>query len=164
MPSPSKTDLALDRLREVLHYDQQTGIFHWIVRRGPRLAGSIAGTVHVDGYAQIRIDGKLYMAHVLAWFYVHERWPNDQLDHKNMVKSDNRISNLRDATISQNLGNTGKRSLNSSGDKGVYFDPRTKKWRAEIAHVKLGRFENKEAAARAYADAARLRFGEFART
>lgn len=160
----SKTNLSLNRLRELLVYDQHTGFWRWINPKGRARSKEFAGSLHDDGYIQIRIDRELYMAHVLAWFYVHERWPENMIDHENMNKADNRISNLRQATASQNFGNSNKKWQNTSGNKGVYFDPCSGKWRAEIAHIKLGRFDSKDAAVEAYAIAAKLRFGEFART
>lgn len=120
----------------------------------------LAGSLHAGGYVQIRVDGKLYMAHVLAWFYSFERWPDHQIDHVNRVKSDNRLINLRQATPSQNLANTGKRRANTSGFKGVYRHGSG--WRAEIAHFKLGTYSTREAAAAAYEEADRIRNGTFA--
>jgi hypothetical protein len=157
----SKAELSHSDLQSQLRYEQETGAFFWITGRR---AGILAGTKHADGYIQIRIGGMLYMAHILAWFYVYGRWPASGIDHRNLDRADNRIDNLREATNSQNFGNTKKRVNNTSGYKGVYFDRRTGKWRAEIANVKLGRFLTKEAAAAAYEDAAKIRFGSFART
>lgn len=156
----SKTGLSLDRLRWLLHYDRFTGIWTWAVDRGPRRAGDVAGTENSEGYIQIRIDRKLYMAHVLAWFYSFEQWPKNQVDHEDRVRSHNWLNNLRQATPSQNLGNSPKRKHNTSGFKGVYRSGN--KWRAEIAHVKLGYFDTPEEASAAYQLAAEARYGVFA--
>ena len=99
----SKTGLKLARLRELLTYNRYTGLFRWRVNRGPCHPGDIAGTQHEAGYIQIRIDYKLYMAHVLAWFYSFEQWPENLIDHENRIRDDNRLDNLRQATYSQNL-------------------------------------------------------------
>lgn len=155
----SKTDLSYSRLRELLSYDQETGIFRWLVKR-PRSKSEVAGYRNNGGYTQIGIDGKIYMAHVLAWFYVHERWPANQLDHRNRDRSDNRIDNLRLASGSENCGNSPTRG---GKYKGVWFDKASGKWRAEIAHIKIGRYDTPEQAAEAYERAARIRYGEFAR-
>lgn len=156
----SKTDIRLDRLKELLHYDRFTGLWTWLVDRGPVRAGDIAGTENEEGYIQIRIDRKLYMAHVLAWFYSFEQWPKNEVDHEDRTKNHNWLNNLRQATHVQNLGNSGMRPNNTSGFKGVYRDG--DRWRAEIAHIKLGRFDTPEEASAAYEEAAKTRYGRFA--
>ena len=160
--------VTLEHLREILSYEPSTGLFHWLQRtsRNTR-AGQQAGCFDPAGYALIRIGGRNYLGHRLAWFYVHGRWPTAQIDHVNLVKSDNRLSNLREATASQNSGN--KRALrnNKCGLKGVRFDPNRKKWRATLYTQgkprHLGMFLTKEDAHHAYWRAAEASFGEFAR-
>jgi hypothetical protein len=152
---------SLSRLRELLTYDRQSGLWIWNENRGPQWAGRVAGSINQDGYIQIRVDRRLYMAHVLAWYYSFEIWPDRQVDHENGDPSDNRLNNLRLGMSYQNLGNSGKRKHNSSGFKGV--SRHGKKWRAEIAHIKLGVFDTPELAAAAYERAAKIRYGEFAR-
>lgn len=101
----AECSLTLDRLRELLHYDPQTGLFTWRVeRKGTRGRGSIAGKyIGRDGeYRAVTIDGVAYLAHRLAWFYVYEKWPTGMIDHCNRVKTDNAIRNLREATHSIN--------------------------------------------------------------
>lgn len=123
------------RLLEVLSYDRETGDFTCrITRRSKAVAGSIAGTLNSNGYIQISIDRTIYLAHRLAWFYVHEEWPPRQIDHRNELKSDNRFDNLRLATGSQNMLNTSTRRDNTSGIKGVSFTKRTGKWAAYLHH------------------------------
>lgn len=158
----SKTDISLERLKELLHYDRFTGVWTWLVDRGPVKAGDVAGTENEEGYIQIRIDRKLYMAHVLAWFYSFGQWPKNMVDHDNRRRAENWLNNLRQATCSQNFGNVPMRKCNTSGFKGVW--KRGDKWVAEIAHIKLGTFDTPEQAAQAYAEAAKVRFGQFAST
>jgi hypothetical protein len=155
------------RLRETLAYDPVTGIF---TRRVSNLArwkvGSEAGSLHSLGYRIIAVDGVMYRAHRLAWLYVHGQWPDGLLDHANGDRADNRIANLRPATVSQNKANSKLRSDNKSGFKGVYASE-LGGWRAEIRcdgklHY-LGRFGTPELAHAAYVAAARRFFGEFAR-
>lgn len=94
-----RTDnLTHARLLAVLHYDPETGVFKWLQALSPRgLVGTQAGGVRPDGYRTITIDGKPYLAHRLAWFYVHGQWPSYLLDHRDGLRDDNRISELRDA-------------------------------------------------------------------
>lgn len=134
---------------------------------GRRVAGAVAGYVDKDGRIQIRIDNVLYGAHRLAWFYVYEEWPNPEADHRDLDPSNNRIANLRPATKSGNAANTGIRSTNTSGHKGVSFDSTRNKWAANVwkdsKRCFLGRFETKDEAAAAYAKSAIEMHGEFAR-
>jgi hypothetical protein len=155
----SKTGLTLARLRELLEYDRFTGRWFW---RGAacKRAGTLAGTLHQFGYVQIRVDGKLYMAHVLAWFYSFECWPKNEIDHVNGRPSDNRLNNLRQATPMQNQGNRPASKNNTSGFKGVWKNGN--RWVAEVAHVRLGSFNTPEEAAAKVAEASKIRYGEFA--
>lgn len=90
--------LTQARLKELFHYDKETGAFtHIKARRGVRV-GKILGCLANNGYLVIRADGKLYLAHRLAWMYVHGAFPPDQLDHINRMRTDNRLCNLRLAT------------------------------------------------------------------
>ena len=98
----------------------------------------------------IRLQSRLHKAHRLAWFYVYGSWPNDQIDHINRNKTDNRIANLREVTNKQNQQNASKRSDNTSGHPGVSWYKRDSKWQARIKHnqkdTHLGYFENLEEA------------------
>ena len=158
--------LTQERLKELLDYDPETGVFTARVARSSNLpVGARAGSVTVRGYVNIHVCNKVYYAHRLAWFYVHGRWPNGHLDHINRVASDNRIANLREATRPQNMANTPVRSHNKSGKKGVAKHHH--KWVASICKhgrkVHLGSFGSAEEAHAAYVAAARDIHGEFAR-
>lgn len=91
--------LTLSRLKKLLDYDPSSGIFHWkfIVFRSKMKVGDVAGGLDEKGYVRIRIDGIKYRAHRLAWFYVKGVWPSDTIDHKDRVRNNNRILNLREA-------------------------------------------------------------------
>lgn len=162
------TELTQDRLKELLHYDPETGVFtRRIARSGARGGiGAVAGSTHYDGYKRISIDGKLYQSHRLAWLYTHGTWPADMVDHINGVAGDNRLTNLREATQIQNMANVGKPSNNTSGYKGVSWHKRDKKWRAQINHQDkqkhLGHFTTPEEAHAAYCAAASALYGDFA--
>lgn len=161
--------LTVERLREVLDYEPETGVFRWRVnKRANASAGSVAGTAHNSGYWRIRIDRRGYLAQQLAWMHFYGRWPDKQLDHIDTNKHNNRIANLREATPTQNLGNRPMRRDNVSGVKGVTWHPRDQRWRAQITingRVKyISQHRRIEDAAEAYRRAAEAYFGEFART
>lgn len=157
------------RLREVLSYDPISGHFTRLIQMGSRGAPNTrAGTLDADsGYRVIRIDGRNYYEHRLAWLYVHGIWP-PRSDHKNLVRDQNGISNIRAATPSQNSANVPVRSTNLLGIKGVSYAKRNKKFMARITKdgvvTYLGFFDVAADAGAAYAAAAKRMFGEFART
>lgn len=128
-------------------------------RGGAVTAGSVAGHLHAGkGYVNIKLGGKLYKAHRLAWLYVYGSFPVGEIDHVDGVRHHNWISNLRDVSSSENHQNLRKpKSNNQSGFLGVY--PRRGRWAASIK-VKgksyfLGDFDSPEKASEAYATAKR---------
>ena len=128
-------ELTAEKLRSILHYNPETGIFTWKVGSANQVkAGNIAGCPNGDGYLCIRVCSRLHRAHRLAWLYVYGTWPKDQLDHINRNRSDNRIANLRDVSHKQNMQNASKRSDNTSGHPGVSWLKQHSKWRAKITH------------------------------
>ena len=133
----AKTDLTAQRLRELLQYDPETGVFTWRVSRGRTAkAGGVAGA-DTHGYVVIMIDGKGYGAHRLAWLYVHGVWPTGHIDHVYGDTSDNRIKVLRDVTQSVNSQNqrSAKRNNKSSGLLGAYWHNISNKW---MSHISFG--------------------------
>lgn len=133
------TSLTAERLRQVLHYDPETGKFTWKVtlsRRAP--AGAAAGTCDIRGYQIIRLDHTKYRAHRLAWLYVCGVWPTEELDHINRDRSDNRVANLRLASRPENSQNTSPKRSNTSGRKGVSWHARTGRWRAHLTLNRRG--------------------------
>lgn len=156
-----------ERLKTLLHYDPETGVFTWRVRRGGRaVAGSVAGRVDESGYIRIFIDSRSYYAQRLAFLYMTGSFPAIEAEHKNRNTSDNRWGNLREASSSQNNMNKPARSGSKTGLKGVSVT-KSGRFQAEITHggtkEYLGSFATPEGAANAYDDAARVRHGEFAR-
>lgn len=118
----SDKNLTADRLRELLDYDADTGLFRWIKTTSPRVkVGSVAGGKNSDGYVQIQIDGKLYTAHRLALMWADGRWPLcSEVDHINGDRSDNRIVNLRKTDRSGNQQNVSSaRGHSKTGLLGV---------------------------------------------
>lgn len=157
------------RLKELLYYDYETGIFIWLVSKAIRIKiGSIAGALRKDGYLNIEIDYKGYLAHRLAWLYMTGEWPENQIDHINMIKSDNRFCNLREATRNENRHNQTKFSNNTSGIKGVDWHKPNHKWRARIRLnnklIYLGSYNDIKDAAAAYEIASKQYHGKFSRT
>lgn len=121
--------LSHERLLELFEYNPDTGIFLNKTQRGKYPPGIEAGSSDYRGYLRVTIDWKVYLGHRLAWFYVHKKWPKDQIDHINRVKSDNRISNLREATASINMLNTPYKAEKRSGHEGIYWCPRGNFWK-----------------------------------
>lgn len=148
--------LTAERLRDVLDYDSDTGVFRWKITGNRALsAGDRAGCIHPRGYVHIKIGHFSYAAHRLAWLYVHGTWPVRHLDHRNGVRSDNRLSNLRPCNGSgENNQNTGRYSSNRSGFPGVGWHKASGRWRARIdvqgRQHHLGTFESFEDAKQAY--------------
>lgn len=116
----SKTELTADRLREILSYNPETGDFHCKVFRGANAQVGMKAGCPEQGYVRIKIDGRLYRAHRLAWLYMTGKWPLYEIDHIDGTRANNRWVNLRDATKSQNLQNQKKASKSSkTGILGV---------------------------------------------
>lgn len=98
--------LTAARLREVLHYDPETGYFKWALRISSKCpSGKLAGTITHWGYAHTKVDKEGHYCHRLAWLYMTGGWPQHDVDHINGVRHDNRWANLRDVTRRMNLQN-----------------------------------------------------------
>lgn len=159
----------LELVKALIHYDPLTGEFRWKkATRGHFSGAQTAVRRRYHGHKGIKIDGQDYLAHRLAWYIVYGVWPPGCIDHINGDGGDNRISNLRLATESQNCQNRRMRSNNTSGFKGVYFYKASKTWRASISFEKkrilIGNFPTPEKAAAAYDEAAQKLFGQYALT
>jgi HNH endonuclease/AP2 domain len=158
---------TIERLREVLDYDPETGVLRWRVQPNGRVPiGSIAGCVSpTDGYLMVQIDGFRTVAHRVAWAHTTGYWPTNDIDHRNGVRTENRFRNLREGTRQNNCWNRKKGKSNTSGFKGVYQD--RMRFAAQITKDGckryLGSFATAEEAHAAYVSAARESFGEFAR-
>lgn len=149
-------DITAQRLRELVSYDEGTGEFTWLVKRGNADLGSIAGYTNSNGYRVIRLDGVRYRAHRLAWFFAHGVWPSENVDHINGDRADNRIANLRDITQAENLQNQ-KRAHNRSKTGLLGAWPSGKRFhscvRVNGKYHELGRFDTAEQAHAAYLEA-----------
>lgn len=146
--------LTQERLKELLHYDRDTGVFTRIKTTSSRaIEGNVAGYVGSGGYLRVRVDCRVYFCHRLAWLYEYGEFPSKFMDHINGDRQDNRISNLRQVSLSQNGFNRKMQSTNTSGVKGVSWCKEMKKWRAVIMHegkhIHVGYFVEKIEAAEA---------------
>ena len=95
-------------------YDKTTGCFTWLIKTAAQVnIGDQAGTLHYAGYVFIQLTGQRFLAHRLAWFYVHGVWPVGQIDHINGIRHDNRIENLRDVCPATNAQNRKSAQKNS---------------------------------------------------
>lgn len=162
-----RPELTATRLRELLDYDPLSGLFTWKVTPARSVkAGTVAGSLAARGYVNIKVDGKNYKAHRLAFLYMEGEFPLVEVDHINGVPSDNRWSNLRHAERWENQGNVPARSDSKSGVRGVYWVKSKGKWVAQIKsagrNYHLGYFSTVEEANACYLGAAQLVFGHFA--
>lgn len=164
--------LTQERLKHLLSYDQETGVFRNRVNRGRVRAGEISGTESGKPeyrYRMIQLDGKNYYGHHLAWLYVYGEFPKE-VDHKDRNGLNNAISNLRLSNRSQNAINTQVTKPCEHGYRGVHFHdkgkPRIKRYQARIGvygrDISLGYFATAEEASLAYVEAAEKYYGEFA--
>lgn len=160
-------------LRCWVHYNPATGIFTWQRTTRWQKAGERADRLRrsTDSpnyyYRSVSIQKKRYQAHVLAWFYMTGEWRFPEIDHKDTDATNNKWSNLRLATRSQNAANTRLRENNTSGYKGISWSSTRKRWCAYInfqgKRIPLGRYKNKQDAVLIRQAKALELFGEFAR-
>ena len=158
--------MTLDRLKELFTYDPKTGIFINKVSRGRAKAGAVAGSIGSNGYLRVKVDYVDHYLHRLAWLHEHGALPDGQIDHKNEIKTDNWISNLRSASNSQNGQNKTIQSNNSSGFKGVSLHRQSGRWFAyaqrDGRRVSAGYHATRELAAEASAALRESLHAEFA--
>lgn len=167
------SELGVETVRELLRYEPESGKLYWRERRSAwfpsdhrckiwntRYAGREAFTSVNRGYRVGSVFKRFYPAHRVVWVICTGSWPVEQIDHINGIRSDNRLSNLREASCAENGRNQQLRASNTSGVNGVR--DRNGRWVAEImidgARVHLGRFGSREAAAAARA-AADVQYG-----
>lgn len=156
-----KPALTAERLREVLHYDPETGVFTWAKNRPRCKMGGVAGCFSKQtGYILLRVDHRLWLAHRLAFLFMTGEWPKHEVDHINGNRSDNSWGNLRDVVSRVNKENMRTaRCDNTSGLLGVSWFKPAKLWKASIQVDKiqrhLGYRKTKEEAAQLYLEAKR---------
>ena len=120
---PKIDSLTAKEVRARLIFDEVRGVLMWRnnQRYGRHAEGCEAGAVDSSGYKRFVFNGRRYLAHRVIWLHHYGEWPDGYIDHLNGVKTDNRISNLRSVTKSQNTLNSKLRSDNSSGVIGVHY-------------------------------------------
>lgn len=151
--------MSQEFLRDILKYCPASGLMSWLKTISTRAKkGQIAGCDNGSGYRKITIGKTQYLEHRLAYLYIYGVMP-ENVDHKNGVRSDNRIENLRYVTPSENQHNRRRASSSSlSGFLGVgtyksgRFDARLQ---VGERNIYLGRFDSPEEAHRAYVAAKR---------
>jgi hypothetical protein len=163
--------LTHQALLEVIDYDPTTGIFSRKPRPNSRYVRkrTTVGHSRSDGYIDLCVLGRRYLAHRLAWFYMTGEWPEIEVDHKDLRRDNNIWTNLRLANHSQNSSNCERRKTRKidSGYKGVYWIEHAGKWRVNITVNKkqyyLGYFSDPKEAYAAYCAASKKYHGEFSR-
>lgn len=170
---PHLIKFSVEEIRKLVDYNPETGAFTWLPRENKswnsRYAGKRAAayTSSDTGYSLVVIARKQYYAHQMAWIHFYGEPPQKgmHIDHINGDKTDNRIANLRIATVAQNVQNQKLHIDNTSGYKGVCFHKPTKKWMARIRsnnrYHYLGLFDAAEEAYAAYMEASKQLHGEF---
>jgi hypothetical protein len=125
--------LSQEYIKSILDYDLDTGIFTWKVNKSQKTKiGDVAGWLY-NGYREIEINNKKYKAHRLAWLYVNGEIPKNLIDHIDGNRSNNKISNLREATYQENSENYKTPKTNKSGIKNVSWYKSLNKWVVSIS-------------------------------
>lgn len=159
--------LLLTRLREAVLYFPETGKWLWLkpnhMAKRIKAGDPVKESSDSQGHLQISIDGRLYLAHRLAWYFMTGKWPSFDIDHKDRDRKNNKWGNLRKADKQKNSFNSSVRKTNFLGLKGV--GKHNNKFTARITVSEkirlIGRFLTKEEASKAYEDAAKKQHGEF---
>jgi hypothetical protein len=128
-----KEKLTQSELKRQLHYDPDTGIFTWKVKKQRVNIGDVAGNLNkLSGYINIKLNGIQYKAHRLAWLYMEGYFPEHHIDHKFGIKDDNRWNKIKHVTRSCNMQNQKINSRNTSGFPGVSWHKRDQIWLSYI--------------------------------
>src|SRR5579864_2813990 len=148
-------------LREMFDYNEHTGE---VFRRGPNGLMKRVGWQNNDGALRVDIRKRKILLHVVIWALMTGEWPSHRIDHHDRNRTNNTWGNLRQATQSQNMANSPKRSTNTSGLKRVSWSKRERKWQTHIqvrgVQKFLGLFDCPAAAHFTYQIAADREFGE----
>ena len=122
-----------ETVKKLFHYDAESGMLLWRYGNGRNVKPwQEAKASNGHGYYAAKINGKTYLVHRLIWLYVHGSFPNKYIDHKNKIRNDNRLCNLRDVNTTDNAQNISLPSHNKSGHIGVSWFELQKKWTVYI--------------------------------
>ena len=142
-------DLTVDLLNELFTYDRETGKLYWKSARQGVTVGKEAGALDKEGYSILRMNYKRYRTHRVV-FLMHKGYLPVVLDHIDGDRANNRLDNLRPASLSQNQYNRKLNKNNKSGFKGVTYNSRSKMFYASIKHqtqrIFLGSYNTPEEA------------------
>jgi len=165
-----KSPPPLPKLKQLLNYDPQTGLFTWLENRGRNGNGAKAGDAagYIDkttGYVKIHVDGYYGLGHRLAWYFMTGENP-DVIDHINRIRHDNRFINLRTCRMQENLWNLSTSPRSKSGVRNVSWCAAKSKWqiclKKDGKSIHFGYVEDLELADVVAKSAREKYFGEFA--
>jgi hypothetical protein len=143
----NNTELTQEIVRKLLHYDPETGLLFW--RKNSKLAFN---TLTQKGYLKGQLYKRTYFSHRIIWLWMTGNWPNEQIDHINHNRKDNRFLNLREVTNKENHKNRKINPRNKTGINGVSWCKRENKWRVQVRNmnknIHIGYFDTKEEAQR----------------
>jgi len=155
MGSEVFASVSIEKLRKVLIYSPSTGHLTWDEDLGSaittaRYAGKLVNNVSGSGYVRVSVGRVRMLAHRVCYAIYYGAWPDGVIDHINGNRTDNRIENLRVIKRSENQKNMKLSVANTSGQCGVHWNKRKRKWMAAITvnyeNVHLGYFEDIESA------------------
>jgi len=122
-----------ETVKRLFYYDADSGSLFW--RKGN--GGNVKPWQQVKannghGYYTAKVHGRSYLAHRLAWLYVHGSMPEGDIDHKNRIRNDNRLCNLRSVSRTDNCQNISLPSHNKSGHIGVSWHKSNNAWNVYV--------------------------------
>ena len=149
--SKSTQHLTAETARRVFNYDPETGLLTWAVDVGCKIkSGSEAGSLNTKGYRQVKYQYITYKAHRIAWLIWFGAFPENETDHINGIKTDNRIVNLRAVTTRENQCNQKRHRAGKLAGATKHGN----KWKSYIyikgKHKHLGMYDKEEQAHAAY--------------
>lgn len=157
----SKTRPSVDRIKQLMTLDPNTGILQWRdaescrrAGKSPQWVGRFAGkpaltATNGSGYKTGTVDGYRVVAHRVIWAMHNGTWPQDNIDHISGKRAQNQVSNLREVTLAQNQKNMKRNKRNTTGIAGVSQDKKTLRFRAKVGNVYSEYFATIEEAAAA---------------
>ena len=133
--------LTQDQVKSAFRYDPSTGILRWRIKRQGVYKGRKCNSLDADGYYRVKFNGRSYRVHRLIWLYVYGYLPEYIIDHRDQIKTNNRIENLREVSHYCSSQNRDTFKNNTSGIKGISWIKAEKKWKVTIASTHGGYFK-----------------------